>query len=438
MSKSTKPADKFNTILTSAKSKFSEGLETASEKLKKTTSELANSDDPESINSFSTIFNQDHDQIRGVQRVFRKSIILLSLSLLSFVFLAWISINLFNVALGVTTLVFFAYLSLSIIFFIIVADRSYVWLCLLAHMLGILLISSFVGQLLSPVTWATMLIVAILYYFAYTELEKAQLGSRLFSIKIISKEATNLLVTLSFLILSLGTFGLIKDQGTVNFVEQDVLGNEFIFREVLMGNGRAVNLNRVLIDASPQFGEGNTEYTFREFLVENYRDGGNVIGQTEQTDIRLDCEFERGGPDECVDIVAITREERLIEYAAEDYAEVEHNLDTVLDGPKYEAVVRQYYINLTEDFVEPLEDRNTEELTKLFGFIPTDFSNYLLNKENIVPAVVALAIFILGSLLRPILAWISYTLTWIIWGCLKLARFVRIDIETVESEVVSI
>ena len=438
MSKSTKSPQKLTTLLASAKSKFSEVSEVATQTLKNTTTELGNNADPESINSFSTIFNQDHDQIRGVQRVFRKSIILLSLSLLSFVTLAWASINLFAVPLALTVGVFFAYLSLSIIFFIIVADRSYVWLCLLAHVLAILLVSSFVGQLISPVTWATMLIAAILYYFAYTELEKAQLGSRLFSIKIISKEATNLLVTLCFLVLSLGAFGLIKDQGTVNFVEQDVLGSEFIFEEVMMGNGRAINLNRVMIDASAQFGEGNTEYTFREFLVENYRDGGNVIGQTEQTDIRLDCEFERGGSEECTDIVAITREERLIEYAAEAYGDIPYTLDTVLDGPKYEEVVRQYYINLTRDFVEPLEDRNTEELTKLFGFIPTDFSNYLLNKENIVPAVVALTIFILGSLLRPILAWISYGVTWVVWGVLKLAKFARIDIETVESEVVSI
>ena len=328
MSKSTKSPQKLTTLLASAKSKFSEVSEVATQTLKNTTTELGNNADPESINSFSTIFNQDHDQIRGVQRVFRKSIILLSLSLLSFVVLAWASINLFAVPLALTVGVFFAYLSLSIIFFIIVADRSYVWLCLLAHVLAILLVSSFVGQLISPVTWATMLIAAILYYFAYTELEKAQLGSRLFSIKIISKEATNLLVTLCFLVLSLGAFGLIKDQGTVNFVEQDVLGSEFIFEEVMMGNGRAINLNRVMIDASAQFGEGNTEYTFREFLVENYRDGGNVIGQTEQTDIRLDCEFERGGPEECTDIVAITREERLIEYAAEAYGEIPYTLDT--------------------------------------------------------------------------------------------------------------
>lgn len=424
-------------FLDKTKSKVTALGESAGQGLKSKTQSFAQVENNESINSFSTIFNQDHDQIQGIKRVFRKSILLLSLSLIAFVAMAYASVSLFTVTPLFTLVSFFAYLILSVIFFIIVADRSYVWLCLLAHIFGVLLVSSFVNQLFSPVTLITAGIIAILYYFAYTELEKAQLGSRLFSIRLISKEAIYLLITLALLVLSLGAFGLIKDKGTVNFVEQDILGNEFVFNEVLMGNGRAVNLNRVLIDASPQFGAGNTEYTFREFLIENYRDGGNVIGQSEQTDIILDCQFERG-EEECVDIVAITREERLTAYAQEAYPEVDFGLDTVLDGPRYEQIVREYYVNLIEDFVEPIEDQNTADLARVFGFIPADFSNYLLNKENIIPAIVALVIFVIGSLFRPLLAWLVYTLTEILWGVLKLARFVRIEVETVESEVVSI
>ena len=51
------------------------------------------------INSFSSIFKRDHEEIQGIRRVFRKSVSFLFLSICCFGLLVSISINLFQVNL---------------------------------------------------------------------------------------------------------------------------------------------------------------------------------------------------------------------------------------------------------------------------------------------------------------------------------------------------
>lgn len=384
------------------------------------------------INSFSTIFNEDHDQIQGVKRVFRKSIIFLSLSLLFFALVGFTSINLFSISPILTILFSFLYISFTIVFFLIVADRSYVWLNLLGHLLLIVIISSFVDQIGSIITWAVVLIVAILYYLAYTEIEKAQLGSRLFSVHQIASESSNLLITITLLTLSLGTFGSIVSAGTLDFVNQNVLENQTVFNEFVMGENRSISANRYFIKNDALFGQGNIENTFEDFLINNYKGGKPVILSSEEVDIELDCQFEKGIDGECGNAILDERKNRIIKHLEEDYPEASFGLDEVLDKAKYEQVVKQYYQYRLGTF---LNEVGSEDIEGVVPFLPTDF---LINKDTILPAATALLIFVLGLIFRSILTFISLTTTWILWAILKVIKFVRIDVETVESEVVSI
>jgi hypothetical protein len=388
------------------------------------------------INSFGNIFNQDQDQIKGIQRVFRKSIILLSLSLISFVLFAFVTNHLFSFPIGLTIIFFITYITSSIIFFLIVADRSYVWLSLLAHLFAILITSSFVGALASPITWSIIVVIAILYYLAYSELEKSQLGSRLFSIHQITGEATNLLISITLITMSLGVFSSIQHQGTVSFIKKDILENPVIFREVVIGNGRAINLNRFFEIQSFESYEG--DLTLEQFLIDHYRDGTKVINSSEELDIKLDCEQTNGTEGICGDSVLIERKKRLTEYLSRDFPEISYTLDKILDKENYEQIVKQLYINKATKFVDSDNQKNNEskfELEEAIGFSTT---NFIINKNAILPAVIAVFLFVICSLLRPILTWLSLIVSWIVWQILKIIKFVRIDIETVESEVVSI
>lgn len=394
--------------------------------------------EPSKINSFSTIFNQESEEISGVKRVFRKSIIFLILSLIGYVLLAFVSINLLDIPVIFSVLCFFAYISVTNVFFIIVADRSYIWLSLLAHIFSLLLTASFVGQMSSPVTWAVVVVVAILYFFAYTELEKAQLGSRLFNIHQITGEATNLLITISLITLSLGVFGAIKNVGTAQFVEDKLIDNSIVFDEFIMGQNRSVSLNRIYInDAGFVFGEGNEENTFEDFLIYNYEGGKPVIASSEESDIIIDCEFVKGVDGDCSNAVLEERRKRLSSYAAEAYPELTFGLDEVLDKEKYEAVIRQYYINEINNFItDEIEyDENGDVIEDELDFLPTDF---LIEKDSVIPAAVAVAIFVIGMVFKFFLMWVAGFFTWLLWNTLKVIKFVKIDIETVESEVVSI
>ncbi len=387
------------------------------------------------INSFNTIFNQDQDQISGVKRVFRKSIIFLILSLVSFALVAFASINLFSVPAILSILFFLLYISTTIVFFLIVADRSYVWLCLLGHMLLIVMTSSFVGQIASIITWGALAIVAILYYLAYTEVEKSQLGSRLFSIHQIGSEATNLLITITLLTLSLGVFNSIVNVGTVEFINKNALENSAVFDGIIMGKDRslnAVNLNKAFITNDELFGEGNIENTFEDFLIYNYKGGKPVILSAEEVDIELDCQFKNGVDGDCGNAVLNERKNRLTTHLAEDYPESTFSLDEVLNQEKYEEVVRQYYQYRLNTYIS---EGSSNDIEGVVPFLPTDF---LINKDTIFPAVMALIIFVLGLILRSVLSFISLFATWVMWGLLKVIKFVRIDVETVEGEVVSI
>ena len=169
----------------------------------------------ENPNSFTSVFKKDNDQVSGVKRVFRKSVMFLFLQVVAF--LSLIIPILFglssNFASGLSSIfslgwnmgAIILYVVMTSIFYVIVADRSYVWLSLVLQAFFMILSYSLVGMGFNPITLIATGIILILSYFSYLEIEKIQVSSRFFSIGYVTGEAVKILSTIAILILSLSS-----------------------------------------------------------------------------------------------------------------------------------------------------------------------------------------------------------------------------------------
>jgi hypothetical protein len=374
-------------------------------------------------NSFSSIFNKDHQEISGIQRVFKKSIAFMLINLALFGMLTLISINLFSTSALLAVMVSALFIALTNLFFIIVADRSYVWLSLAGQIILLLLVHSFLGLGFDPITLFISLIIAILIFSAYSELEKVQLGSRLFSISHITGESSRILSTCVILVVCLGVFNNIVSKGAEQFFREHFLNNSFVLNNVVIGQNKELSLNRALIKGYRFYGEGNTKYTLRDFLSDNFRGGKPVISQSEEEDLNIECENKQGlDNNQCSLEIAKERDRRLEEWRKEAYPKIPYALDEVLDEAKFKEVTKQFYSYLIANFSAKGES-NT------FIIIPRSY---------IIPGVFAILLYILLTVFKPLYNWFVFILTWIIWSILKALGFVKIEVEAVEAEIVSI
>lgn len=371
-------------------------------------------------NSFSSIFNKDHQEITGIQRVFKKSIAFMLFNLVSFGALALVGINLISSPIWLSLIVIISYLVTANVFYIIVADRSYVWLGICSNMLLLLLVQSFLGQGFTPVTLLVAFLVGLLTYTSYSELEKIQLGSRLFSISHIIGETTRILGSVVMLVLCLGLFNTALSETSVAFIDRVFIQNDVIFDNIVMpGISDRINLNQVLIRGSQSYGVGNQRFTFADFLEDNYI--GTLITDSEESGIIVECQVANSNSN-CDTAVDQEVEARLLKYRDDNYAEVNLDLDTVLKGAEFERVVAAHYKFLIRDFEK-------ETVGSPYILVPLD---------HIIPAILAIGLYVLLLIIKPIFGIFAQIVTWILWTILKYFGFVRIEVENVEAEVVSI
>jgi hypothetical protein len=371
-------------------------------------------------NSFSSIFNKDHEEISGIQRVFKKSISFLILSLFCFGGVTLAGVNLFSWSPWVT--VFFALLFVPItnIFFIIVADRSYVWLALAGQLIILLLVNSFLGLGFDLITILFSLLIIFMTYLAYGELEKVQLGSRLFSISHITSESARILSTVLVLTICLGVFNSVISRGMENYFTENFLDNPFYYNNLIVGKIPQLSLNRLVVGNFQEFNKENSQATFRDFLVSNYRQGKSVITPAEQNEIINNC-TETLGIDKCGNAVTIERDRRLDEFRKEAYPKLSFGLDQVLTKDKYEQVLRQHYLYVIKNFGS---NKNSN-----FLLIPPSY---------VLPALLTLILYLILTIIKPLFNWIVFVLTWLIWQILRVSGFAKIEVEAVEAEIVSI
>jgi hypothetical protein len=398
----------------------------------------------ENINSIGSIFSKDHEEVNGLRRVFKKSMSFLVIHLVLFLALCFSGLFLFRFNPLMTFSIAILYLVFSNIFFIIVADKSYVFLAVLGQSILLIFANAFFGLGFDPITLILTLIIILFTYLAYSELEKVQLSSRLFSISHITAESTRILLTSMILILSLGAFNGITSEGSGNFVERVFLDNEFIMENFVIDGRNRLSLNSYLMGGrfTTNANEEVKYYdrqqliarnaTYRDFLKENYRTA-DVLTQSEIDTIRAACTTGFNSP-ECDETVKNREDELLKVWDEEGFTTLRVNrgldfkFEDELNKEGLKVLTKQLYQNQIRQF-ENVNPGENDLIPEWLLIVPLN---------SIIPAFFAIGVFFFLSLTKFIFVWITLFISWIVWNLFKLTGLVQIDIETVESEIVTI
>lgn len=372
-------------------------------------------------NSFGSIFTREHQEISGIQRVFKKSIAFLIINLILFALLCLVSLNLVSLPISFVATVAVFYIVSSCLFYIILADRSYLWLNIFGTIILLLLTHSFLGLGFTTPTIFIIVFVGILIFSAYSELEKIQLGSRLFFISHIASESIRILSTVVALVLSLGLFNSMVSAGAEQYVEKNILSSSLIVDNILIGNNPSVSLNRVFMKGSSLFGSENTKYTFRDFLEYNYKGGKAILSKEEANAIVISCQSQLDSTSAtCAKAIQIEEDKRILEWRDEVYPKLTYELDTLITEVEFREIINSHYLYLIKDF--------------------SQYNNGVISipSRYIVPGIFALVLF--GALLvaKFLLGFLAYILIWVVWRILRWVGFVKIEVEAVEAEIVSI
>ncbi len=396
----------------------------------------------EPVNNFSSVFNNDHQKVFGIQRVFKKSITFLILHFISFFLLVIASINLFNLNILLSLFVSVLYIAITNIFYIVVADKNYVYLNILAQGIILLIVHAFLGLSFDKITLLFTLISLILLYFAYNELEKIQLGSRLFSIAHITSESTRIISTVVILILCLGVFNKAIFVSPENFVLNSFLDKPLVLNDLVIGKYKNLSLNRFLMKGKFYTEAGvvksdtvkpdknRTNLLFSDFLTYNYKPQEEIVTQERQDELYANC--DKKVVKNCDTLIDAEREKNLDAWRKEGYSNLPYTLNTELTPTRFQEITKQYYVNEIKRFSESNKKSEANDVVD-------NLSKWLIMpKTYILPAVIAVVLFILLSIIKPILQWLAYLAALLIWRILKWVGFARIDVEQVEAEIVSI
>jgi hypothetical protein len=105
-----------------------------------------------------------------------------------------------------------------------------------------------------------------------------------------------------------------------------------------------------------------------------------------------------------------------------------YDLDTPLTPDNFKVITKEYYLNVVENF-ESTTGSGDSIIPPALLFFPS---------TSIIPASFAIGMFLILSLFKFLFGWITTALTWLTWKTLTYIGFVKIDVETVEAEIVSI
>lgn len=403
-------------------------------------------------NALSSIFSFNSSQAGGISRVFRKSITFLVIQLGFALALNIVSVNFFSNLLW-NFFVIISTVAVTNVFFIIVADRSYVWLNLLSNFLLVIIVHSFLGLGFSPITILLSLLFILYSFLAYADLEKIQLSSRLFSISHLTSESTRILLTGCIILISLGIFNSIQAEGTRSgknlgsrpFLERVVFNNRTIMDYVFIGKIKALSINNYLIQGdfqadnasnrllyTPQATNNVTpvprQATFGDFLQNNY-EFNQVLTEKERQDIQaISCRDIGSESQACLLKIEEEKNKKLLEWKNKAYSNLPYELTTPLTVNDYRTITTAFYLNKVAEFETEKQDNTS--------FI--DSSLLLIPLTSIIPALIAILVAVLFFMLRFIFSWMVFITTWIIWKVLLWSSFVQIDVETVEAEIISI
>ena len=404
--------------------------------------------------TINNLFNTDRQNVIGAMRVLQKSVTFMIFSMLSFGGLTFVASNLFSLssnpfsAFGIGILASIVYIAVTNLFFIIVADRSYIWLMLIVQAILLIAITIIAGGNTSLILGGVIILSSLMYYLSYLELEKAQLGSRLFNLSSIVGEPIRLLGTLAVIIICFGIMTQVISRGTVkgefqgaeNFVNEVFLSNKSLVDGALIGtwaggnNGRAFGFNSLFMNKSLSFRSGKLlksdgeTATLRDFLTLNYKPGELLLTDKQKGDLESQCSREKNA--NCDQFIADSKDKKLEAWQSEAYTNLgNQTLNTQINSDVYKSLTKDFYFNQIHSW----STDKGESSSKLSVPLISNFS-----PRYILPSIIVFAIFAVLMILKPLYSFLAYLLTWVFWQALKALGFARIEVETVESEVVSI
>ncbi len=401
-------------------------------------------------NSFTSNFSKDNQKVENNFRVFQKTLIFMALQLISYFCLIFafltgnvnnffaLPFNAYN-ALGgnasassilgslsgvviISTLTII-YAVVSSIFAVIVADRIYVWVALLVQLVSLIFCFSFLGLGFTLPTVLVSVLCAMIFYFGYLEIEKIQVSSRLFNIQYITNESVKLFTQIAILTATLVIFNTIIFESPKNFLVNRVLTNEyasnFLFEKKPLLKGDYLVENNTVINKTDK-----QPLTIVDFIALNYDLG--LAPKCITTDAQPKCDPA---------LEKLTRATAFVETKFNDNS-VENSIfktkkiDEKLTPDEFKKVLKEFYVQ-----------KFSSDLTKGFDRPELAFVGKVLGVEGgswFIPAISALFFYIVMTIIKPILHIFANILIWILWKFLLLTGFSKVNVELVESEIISI
>lgn len=372
-------------------------------------------------NSLTSIFKRDQDEISNIKRVFRKSIMFLTLALLSFGLSSLASSSFVFQSFLALVFTGFGFIALTNIFFIIVAHRTYVWLFLIGQFIILSITQYPFSTNLS--TLIIGFVVVLLTYLAYLDLEKVQLGSRLFSVPYIVGESTKILSSVLVFIVCLSSYNQISSKGLDKFLGESILSVPIFMDKVALPAYQNVIAKGSGLEISDNSNSTVKSLICAERKIVCNTKNNTVLTQEEYVKLNKQCEDTLLPQADCAILKDKSEDTVLTAYLNQDLSGLGLSLNSRLTSSNYQPVLSQIIQNKIKKFVDPSK----------FSFLPAS-----VQSTSIIPFIVSLILFIILSIFKFILVWFGYIVTWILWKLLQITGFVRLDIEMVEAEIVGI
>jgi hypothetical protein len=378
------------------------------------------------------------------KRVKLKTISALILGTVSYVSLLFLGIGIFDIHPVVTTILVLLYPVICSIFFVIIASKKYVYFFILAQFL-VSIVFLLVFNQLTIINCILFFVLQILVYQGYVEVERQQLSSRLFSILMVTKSSVKILSSFAIAIVSISFFVNASKVGATTIVEDKIFSNTFFKSTVLNANGDSIWSKGLNLFGASSYDDFLAKLVKDEKpTVKNYiikEDIGavsetNVLTQTELTKINS---LNRFNPEK-IDA------ERLVASQNKIQTIFNENYSTTPLGLNDEISKEDYSQLLIKKLSKSLSAKSSTTSSELSSVTNTFNKLDIVGSDQVPVLGLSLLLFFVLYFLRSIIETIlglvtnltNISLRGIIWWMLIKLKFVKIEVEQLESEIVTI
>ena len=241
-------------------------------------------------------------------------------------------------------------------------------------------------------------------------------------------------------------FNYVVAQDSKIFVSNNLIQNDFLFKNVVVGKVSALSLNKQFSNVRYELTDDNRvitrdgskdiPVTFMSFLMENSPFGPKVLDDKEAEDIR---KTECTASVDCNRILERKKQAKILTWINTEgnpYGNlaIRDNPTQDLNYTDFKILMKAFYSEKISD----LESKKTDKQLTNLPFIGNLGKNFQEYNRYLIPAAIALFIFAILSIFKFIIHTLISVVMWIVWKFLVLVGFVQIEVELVESEIVSI